>query len=91
MQRISQISAIVLSGTCMLQGHQNFFCILLVLVMCFIYFMLFIGFKPLHRSLMGSRLTVVSREAKKEQSESPKTKHTTNYCVISERFHIMMS
>ena len=30
-----------------------------------------------------SRLTVVSREAKKEQSESPKTKHATNYFKIS--------
>jgi len=31
--------------------------------------------------MLRSRLTVVSRKAKKEQSESPKTKHTTNYCV----------
>jgi len=28
-----------------------------------------------------SRLTVVSHEAKKEQSESPKTKYAMNYCI----------
>jgi len=28
-----------------------------------------------------SRFTVVSSEPKKEQSESPKTKHAMNYCV----------
>ena len=40
-----------------------------------------------------SRLTVVSREAKKGQSELPKTECVTNYCVFytSECFHDMMS
>ena len=40
-----------------------------------------------------SRLTVVSHKAKKEQSESPKTKRATKYCVFyaSERFRNVTS
>ena len=37
-----------------------------------------------------SRLTVVSRKAKKEQSESPKTKHATNYCVSFTRVNVFV-
>ena len=37
-----------------------------------------------------SRLTVVSREAKKEQSESPKTKCATNYCVSFTRANVFV-
>ena len=37
-----------------------------------------------------SRLTVVSREAKKEQSESPKTKRATNYCVSFTRANVFV-
>ena len=36
------------------------------------------------------RFTVVSREAKKEQSESPKTKRTTNYCVSFTRANVFV-
>jgi len=37
-----------------------------------------------------SRLMVVSREAKKEQSESPKTKRVTNYCVSFTRANVFV-
>ena len=37
-----------------------------------------------------SRLTVVSRKAKKEQSELPKTKRATNYCVSFTRANVFV-
>ena len=37
-----------------------------------------------------SRLTVVRREAKKEQIESPKTKRATNYCVSFTRANVFV-
>jgi len=40
--------------------------------------------------LLISRLTVVSREAKKEKSESPKTKLATNYCVSFTRTNVFV-
>ena len=37
-----------------------------------------------------SRLIVVCREAKKEQSEVPKAKHTTNHCVSFTRANVFV-
>jgi len=91
MQRISQISVIVFLWHMHVAGSPKFF----LHSSCFSY--VFYLFYVIHRLQAftqvpnGIKTHVVSREAKKEQSESPKTKHTTNYCVISEHFHIMMS
>ena len=41
-------------------------------------------------NVLLSRLTVVSREAKKEQSETPKTKRATNYCVYFTRVNVFV-
>jgi len=46
-----------------------------------------------HVSLMGmneSRLTVVSREAKKGQTNRQKTKHATNYCMSFTRANVFV-
>ena len=45
---------------------------------------------PLLVIKISSRLMVVSHEAKKKQSKSPKTKRATNYCVSSTRANIFV-